>query len=60
MPSFLAHADAFVVTADSVNMAGEAAATGKPIYIFEPSGGGSQVHPLPRGLARPRRDAATA
>jgi mitochondrial fission protein ELM1 len=38
-PQFLAHADAFLVTADSVNMAGEAAATGKPIYIFEPPGG---------------------
>jgi mitochondrial fission protein ELM1 len=38
-PEFLAHADAFLVTADSVNMAGEAAATGKPIYIFEPPGG---------------------
>jgi mitochondrial fission protein ELM1 len=38
-PQFLAQADAFLVTADSVNMAGEAAATGKPIYIFEPPGG---------------------
>jgi mitochondrial fission protein ELM1 len=38
-PDFLAHADAFLVTADSVNMAGEAAATGKPIHIFTPSGG---------------------
>lgn len=38
-PAFLAHADAFLVTADSVNMAGEAAATGKPIHIFHPSGG---------------------
>lgn len=38
-PAFLAHADAFIVTADSVNMAGEAAATGKPIHIFTPSGG---------------------
>jgi mitochondrial fission protein ELM1 len=39
---FIAHADVFVVTADSINMAGEAAATGKPIYIFEPSGGGGK------------------
>jgi mitochondrial fission protein ELM1 len=38
-PDFLAHADAFLVTADSVNMAGEAAATGKPVHIFHPSGG---------------------
>lgn len=38
-PDFLAHADALVVTADSVNMCGEAAATGKPVYIFQPDGG---------------------
>jgi mitochondrial fission protein ELM1 len=38
-PSFLAHADAFVVTADSVNMTGECCATGRPVYVFEPSGG---------------------
>ena len=38
-PAILASADAFIVTADSVNMAGEAAATGKPIHIFKPSGG---------------------
>ncbi len=38
-PDFLAHADALVVTADSVNMCGEAAATGKPVYVFQPSGG---------------------
>lgn len=38
-PAMLANAGAFIVTADSVNMAGEAAATGKPIHIFTPSGG---------------------
>lgn len=38
-PQFLAHADAFVVTADSVNMTGEAAATGRPVYVFTPSAG---------------------
>ncbi len=36
---FLAHADALVVTADSVNMTGEACATGRPVYVFTPSGG---------------------
>ncbi len=36
---FLASADMFLVTADSVNMTGEAAATGKPVYVFHPSGG---------------------
>lgn len=38
-PAFLAHADAFIVTADSVNMAGEASATGRPIHVFHPAGG---------------------
>jgi uncharacterized protein len=38
-PHFLAHADAFIVPADSVNMVGEACATGKPVYVFEPEGG---------------------
>ncbi len=38
-PQFLAHADALVVTADSVNMTGEACATGKPVYVFIPSAG---------------------
>jgi mitochondrial fission protein ELM1 len=33
----LALADAIVVTADSVNMVGEACATGRPVFIFEPS-----------------------
>ena len=38
-PAFLAHADFFVVTGDSVNMSGEPLVTGKPVWIFEPSGG---------------------
>jgi mitochondrial fission protein ELM1 len=38
-PSFLAHADLLVVTADSVNMTGEACATGRPVYVFRPTGG---------------------
>lgn len=38
-PAFLAHADMFVVTADSVNMCGEACATGRPVYVFTPEGG---------------------
>lgn len=37
-PDFLAHANVFVITADSVSMACEAAATGRPIYIFRPEG----------------------
>ena len=43
-PSFLAHGDAFVVTADSVNMTGECCATGKPVYVFHPSGGKPKFH----------------
>lgn len=41
-PQFLAHADILVVTADSVNMTGEACATGRPVYVFEPSAGSSK------------------
>ncbi len=36
---FLAKADAIVVTADSVSMTGEAVATGRPVYVFRPTGG---------------------
>ena len=36
---FLALADAFVVTADSVNMVCEAATTGKPVYVVDLDGG---------------------
>lgn len=39
----LAHADAILVTGDSVNMMGEAVSTGAPVYIFAPSGGGRRV-----------------
>jgi mitochondrial fission protein ELM1 len=35
--SLLATADAILVTADSVNMLGEACATGRPVLLFEPS-----------------------
>ena len=37
-PSMLAMADAIVVTADSVNMVGEAAATGAPVHVFAATG----------------------
>jgi len=37
--SMLALADYVVVTADSFNMIGEAAATGVPVLVFEPQGG---------------------
>lgn len=51
-PQFLAHADALVVTADSVNMTGEACATGKPVYIFEPSGGSAKFNRFHETLRR--------
>lgn len=42
-PAMLALADAVVVTADSVNMVGEALVTGKPVFTFEPSGGTAKI-----------------
>lgn len=51
-PSFLAHADAFVVPADSVNMTGEACATGKPVYVFEPEGGSRKFTRFHEALRR--------
>lgn len=36
----LALADALLVTADSVNMLGEAVTTGKPVMIYQPAKGG--------------------
>lgn len=49
-PDFLAHADALVVTADSVNMTGEACATGRPVYVFTPSGGSEKFSRFHRAL----------
>ncbi len=47
----LSHADQFVVTADSANMVGEASVTGKPIYVFKPSGGSKKFDRLLDGFA---------
>lgn len=41
--SILAHADAIIVTGDSVNMVGEAVATGAPVHVYEPSGGHAKI-----------------
>lgn len=49
-PEFLAHADALVVTADSVNMTGEACATGRPVYVFTPSGGSGKFRRFHQAL----------
>ena len=38
LAQYLAHAEAVVVTSDSINMVGEAAASGKPIHLFHPTG----------------------
>ncbi|MBV1702246.1 MAG: mitochondrial fission ELM1 family protein [Hyphomicrobiales bacterium] len=38
--SILAHAAAIIVTGDSVNMVGEATATGVPVHVYIPSGHG--------------------
>ncbi|KAA2236736.1 mitochondrial fission ELM1 family protein [Salinarimonas soli] len=50
--ALLALADGVVVTADSANMVGEAAATGVPVLVFEPSGGHPKLAAFIRGLER--------
>lgn len=49
-PEFLAAADVFLVTADSVNMTGEACATGRPIFVFHPPGGRAKFHLFHKSL----------
>jgi uncharacterized protein len=49
-PALLALAEAVVVTADSFNMLGEAAATGAPLLVFEPSGGHPKLARFRQGL----------
>jgi mitochondrial fission protein ELM1 len=56
--AFLAQADALLVTADSVSMVSEAAATGKPVYILDLPGGDAKFarfHAVLReaGITRP-------
>ncbi|WP_321333961.1 mitochondrial fission ELM1 family protein [Breoghania sp.] len=43
LAAYLANAEAVVVTADSTNMVGEAAATGRPVLVYEPSGGHRKI-----------------
>ncbi|CCB65351.1 MULTISPECIES: mitochondrial fission ELM1 family protein [unclassified Hyphomicrobium] len=50
-PDFLAQADAFVITADSVSMICEAAATGRPIFLFSPTGGSPKFDRFHAALA---------
>ena len=51
-PDFLAHADAFIVTADSINMTGEACATGRPVHVFEPGPGSAKFTRFHAALRR--------
>jgi uncharacterized protein len=51
-PHFLAHADAFIAPADSVNMTGEPCATGKPVYVFDPGGGSAKFTRFHEALRR--------
>src|SRR5207245_2839417 len=56
--AYLAAADALLVTADSVSMVSEAAATGKPVHILELAGGDAKFarfHQAMRedGITRP-------
>jgi mitochondrial fission protein ELM1 len=51
-PAMLARADRFVVTADSINMSGEPAVTGRPIHVFMPSGGSGKFQRFHEALAR--------
>jgi hypothetical protein len=48
----LAWADAFIVTADSVNMICEAAATGRPVHVFPLSGGRRKARAFQEALSR--------
>ena len=56
--AYLALADAVLVTADSVSMISEAAATGKPVHVLDLDGGSakfSRFHQLMQhaGITRP-------
>ena len=50
LAAYLALADAVVVTADSANMLGEAAATGVPLMVFEPPGESAKLRSLLQSL----------
>jgi uncharacterized protein len=50
LTSMLTLADHIIVTADSVNMVGEAVSTGKPVHVFYPTGGSRKTHLFLNGL----------
>ena len=51
-PYFIAHADAFIAPANSVNMCGEPCATGRPVYVFHPEGGSAKFTRFHEALSR--------
>jgi uncharacterized protein len=50
--AMMALADAVIVTADSINMIGEAAATGKQIHIFWPKGHSAKIERFASALSQ--------
>ena len=50
--AFLAHADFIVAPADSINMVGEAVATGAAVYVFRPEGRGGKIDRFLASLER--------
>lgn len=48
---YLAHADAIIVTGDSVNMVSEAAATGKPVHVIDLPGGSDKFRRFHTAMA---------
>jgi uncharacterized protein len=52
LAQYLALADAVIVTADSINMVGEAAATGQPVHLFHPTGSHAKFDAFQAGLAK--------
>lgn len=52
LAAYLALADEVVVTADSTNMIGEAAGTGRPVQIFHPTGGHPKIDRFLTELSR--------
>ncbi len=48
---YLAHADAIIVTGDSVNMVSEAAATGKPVHVIDLPGGSDKFRRFHSAMA---------
>ncbi|NBN63436.1 nucleoside-diphosphate sugar epimerase [Microvirga tunisiensis] len=52
LAAMLARAEAIVVTADSTNMIGEAAATGRAVHVFHPGGGHAKIGKFLSELAK--------